>query len=245
MAVTVGILAESGQGKTNSVIVNPDGSIAIQDLIKGTLTNKGNYDGMDPMTTIIVNSDRKSLPFPNPEGNGWVTGKNVFWESDKENIKTLLKQANGVKSIKSIYIDTINGIMLDKEMNDIKKKSYDKWADLAQEIYELISFCNAELRPDIIVYFSGHVTLFTDTDGNESRCLVTNGRKLEKIRIETKLPIVLFASVSKGAGGRHEYKFETQANRSTGKSPLGMFEDFIIPNSLMLVERKIRKYYNI
>ena len=84
MAVTVGILAESGQGKTNSVIVNPDGSIAIQDLIKGTLTNKGKYDGMDPMTTIIVNSDRKNLPFPNPEGNGWVTGKNVFWEVIKK-----------------------------------------------------------------------------------------------------------------------------------------------------------------
>ena len=242
MAVAVGILAESGQGKTTSIVVNPDGSIALAGLLDGS----GNgYLGMNPKSTIIINSDRKQLPFPKPEINGWVKGKNVFWESGLDKIKPLLLNANKYESIKSIYIDTINGIMLDKEMHDIKKKSFDKWADLAQDIYELINFCNNELRPDIIVYLSGHVSIYTDVDGNESKCLVTNGRKLEKIRLETKLPIVLFSSVTKGLQGKHEYKFETQANRSTAKTPLGMFTEFQIPNSLKLVDDTIRNYYGI
>lgn len=120
-----------------------------------------------------------------------------------------------------------------------------KWADLAYDIYELISFCNTELRSDIIVYLSGHVTVFTDVDGNEAKCLVTNGRKLEKIKLESKLPIVLFTSVTKGPKGQNTYQFETQSNRSTAKSPIMMFNDFIIPNSLKLVDDTIRSYYGI
>jgi hypothetical protein len=242
MAVAVGIFSESGKGKTTSIIVNPDGSIAIDGLLDGS--GKG-YLGMDPKSTVIINADKKQLPFPNLEQNGWVLGKNVFWESDASKIKALLIKANGYEHIKSIYIDTINSIMLDKEMNDIKKKSYDKWADLAQDIYELITFCNSELRKDIIVYLGGHVTIYTDVDGNESKCLVTNGKKLEKIRLETKLTTVLYSSVLKGTDGNNQYRFETQENRSTAKSPLGMFKDFLIPNSLRLVDDTVRKYYKI
>ncbi len=191
MAITVGILSESGQGKTSSLIVNPDGNIDLEGLINGA---KENYEGMDPASTIVINADRKALPFPKPEQNGWIKDKNIFWESNAGAIKELLLKANKYPNFKAIYIDTVNGIMIDREMNDLKRKTYDKWVDLAQEIYELITFCNNELRPDIVVYLSGHVTVFTDTDGNESKCLITNGRKLEKIRLESKLPIVLFAS---------------------------------------------------
>ena len=91
----------------------------------------------------------------------------------------------------------------------------------------------------------GHVALYTDIDGNESKCLVTNGKKLEKIKLESKLPIVLFGKVDRGLNGDNKFYFETQANRSTAKSPLGMFTDFQIPNSLKLVDDTIREYYDI
>ena len=70
-------------------------------------------------------------------------------------------------------------------------------------------------------------------------------KKLEKIKLESKLPIVLFGSVEKGLQGDNNYFFETQANRSTGKTPLGMFNDFKIANSLKLVDDTIRNYYQI
>ena len=232
MAKTVGILGPSGMGKTTSIVINPDGSY-----------NPEDYKGMNPKSTVIINSDRKDLPFPGD--SNWVEGGNVFIMSEKKQIEDKLKELNNIPQVKSIYIDTMNGIMLDKEMNDIKKKTHDKWADLAQEIYSLVVFCNVELRPDIIVYLAGHTTLFTDVDGEETKCMVTNGKKLEKIKIESKLTIVLFTSMTRGLRGANTYEFETQANRSTAKSPIRMFKDFLIPNSLKLVDDTIRAYYRI
>jgi len=230
MAVTVGLFGESGQGKSTSVVVNQDGKY-----------NPNEYQGMDPECTIIINSDKKYLPF----GGEWIKGKNVFWEDDVETIKKILLAASKSDKIRSIYIDTINGIMLAKEMRDIRRGGYDKWTDLAQQIFDLIYFCNDEVAENKIVYLSGHVGMYTDSDGNESKGLLTNGRKLEKIKIETKLPIVLFSKVVTTAEGNREYKFETQANRSSAKSPIGMFDEVLIPNSLKFVDEQIRKYYNL
>lgn len=242
MAITVGILQQSGGGKSTSIVINPDGKY-----------DPKNYKGMNPETTVIINCDKKRLPFPSKD---WIEGQNVFTTSNIDTIlgkgidaKTpndygLLQKIGAGTKIKAVIIDTINGIMVDKEMLESKKLTFDKWMDLAKEVYEIISVANT-LREDLIIYFMGHVSLFTDVDGNESKCLVTNGRKLEKIRLESKLPIVLFGCVDKGINGDNSYYFETQANRSTGKTPLGMFDDFKIPNSLKLVDNKIRDYYKI
>jgi hypothetical protein len=230
MAITVGIFQQSGGGKSTSIVINPDGTYNLQD-----------YQGMDPKTTVIINSDRKKLPF---KGEEWVEGSNVFVTSNSEQIKTYLDKINKGSKIKAAIIDTVNGIMVDKEMLESKKLSYDKWMDLAKDIYELVSICN-NLREDLVIYFMGHVTLYTDVDGNESKCLITNGKKLEKIKLESKFPVVLFGAVERGTNGDNKYFFETQANRSTGKTPLGMFDEFKIPNSLKLVDDTVRKYYNI
>ena len=230
MAITVGIFQQSGGGKSASIVINPDGSY-----------NPEDYQGMNPETTVIINSDTKKLPF---KSDSWVEGVNLFTTSDTYKIKTLLEKIGAGTKIKSVVIDTINGIMVDKEMLDSKKSSFDKWADLAKNIYELITVANG-IREDLIVYFTGHVTIYTDVDGNESKCLITNGRKLEKIKLESKLPIVLFGNVERGINGENKYWFETQANRSTAKTPMGMFSSFKIPNSLKLVDDTIRQYYGL
>lgn len=230
MAITVGIFQMSGGGKTTSIVINPDG-----------IYNPSDYKGMNPETTVLINADKKRIPF-RPEN--WIEGKNYFQTSNSEEILGILNGVNKGTKIKSIIIDTINGVMVDKEMLESKKLTFDKWADLAKDIYEMISVANG-LRNDLIVYFMGHVSLYTDVDGNESKCLVTNGRKLEKIKLESKLPIVLFGTVDRGSEGNNKYYFETQANRSTGKTPLGMFSEFKIPNSLKLVDDTIRQYYGI
>lgn len=230
MAITVGVFNQSGGGKSTSIVINPDGTY-----------NPSEYKGMDPDTTVVINSDMKRLPFKSEK---WIEGTNVFTNSDINYIKDLLKRIGSGTKIKAVVIDTINGVMVDKEMLESKKLSFDKWADLAKDIYEIVSIANG-LRDDLVIYFTGHVTLYTDVDGNESKCLITNGRKLEKIKLESKLPIVLFGTVERGSNGNNKYYFETQSNRSTAKSPLGMFDEFKIPNSLSLVDSKIREYYDI
>lgn len=251
MAITAGIFQISGGGKSTSIIVNPDGKCVY--LPKSDPNYTDVYDGMNPETTVIINADKKRLPFPSQD---WVEGVNMFTVSsipaisgkgiEAKELKDfgLLQKINSGTKIKAVIIDTINGVMVDKEMLESKKLSFDKWMDLAKDIYEIITIANS-LRDDLVIYLMGHVTLFTDVDGNESKCLVTNGKKLEKIKLESKLPIVLFGSVERGFNGDNKYYFETQSNRSTAKTPMGMFSDFKIPNSLKLVDDTIRAYYKI
>lgn len=118
-----------------------------------------------------------------------------------------------------------------------------KWYDLAKEFYALTVKANS-MREDLVIYLFGHVGLMTDVDGNEKKNLLTNGKKLEKIQLVTKVSVVLTTNVT-GMGGDNEYVFETQKNRSVSKSPIGMFKDFTIPNSLRLVDDKVREYYGI
>ena len=91
----------SGGGKTTSLVINPDGTY-----------NPSDYQGMNPETTVVFNSDRKRLPF---KLNGWIEGTNVFTTSNTEKIKEILQKINAGTKIKAVFIDTINGVMVDKE----------------------------------------------------------------------------------------------------------------------------------
>ena len=53
MAKIVAILGQSGDGKTTSTVINPDGSFNLED-----------YQGMNPKSHFIMNLDRKDLPIP-------------------------------------------------------------------------------------------------------------------------------------------------------------------------------------
>jgi len=241
MGISVGILGISGTGKSTCLAINPDGTYAPKKLPDGQW-DMSEYKGMDPETTLWINCDKKPPSFPRPI---FPVGKSQILTSDSDVVLAILEKVHKGEKIKSVVIDTVNAIMNDKEMLEFKKATYDKWMDLARDIYTLISFVNHEMRPDVIVYFVGHVTLYTDVDGNESKCLLTNGRKLERIKLESKMTNVLFTTVDRGSDGEHKYYFETQANRSTGKTALLMFNDFRIPNSLSLVDKTMREYYNI
>lgn len=228
MAITVGVFGQSGSGKTTSLVINKEGK----------------YDpkAIDFASTVLIHSDKKELSF---KVDGLEEGKNLFSTADSDEIIKMLKGISDKgPNIKRVVIDTINNIMVEKEMLERRKLNFDQWMDLARDIFALITVSNT-LRKDLIVYLLGHVTNFTDVDGNESKCLITNGRKLEKIKLESKLPVVLMTGVERKSEGKNEYYFETQANRSTAKSPIGMFNEFKIPNSLSLVDETIRNYYRI
>lgn len=237
MAKTVMILGPSGDGKSTSFIVNNNGDIDLN-----------NYEGIEAASTVIFNADGKELPFPSAKF-GWKEGVNLYTSTFDVPLtadlieKYLIKINKGTK-IKRVIIDTINGSLNDKEMLETKKMTYDKWADLAKDYYRLIVKVNS-MRDDLVIYILGHTVLSTQQDGTELRHLVTNGRKLEKIHLETKIPIVLHTEVENGAAGDNTYFFQTQKNKSSAKSPVGMFNEFLIPNSLKLVDDTIREYYGI
>lgn len=87
--------------------------------------------------------------------------------------------------------------------------------------------------------------LQTQQDTTEKMVFSVIGKKLTRVQPEGFYPIVLMTRVEYGDEGDNKYYFQTKANHSSAKTPLGMFDKFEIPNSLKLVDEAVRKYYNI
>lgn len=122
MAVIVAILGSSGDGKTTSTVINPDGTFDLD-----------NYQGMDPKSHFILNLDRKTLPFP---AGMWGTEQHNYAETSdftcpknapasQWGIKQWLEYVAKQENIKSISIDTVNIYLAMKEFNDRKKMTFD------------------------------------------------------------------------------------------------------------------------
>lgn len=232
MGKIVAILGSSGDGKTTSTIINPDGSFDLE-----------HYQGMNPESHLIINLDRKTLPFP---AGMWDEEHHNYAEPETfQDLKKCLEYAAKLDKIKSISIDTINIYLAMKEFNDRKKNTYDQWKDIANDIIELNIICNTILREDQIAYIMGHTMLQTQADGTEKMVFSVIGKKLTKTQPEGFYSMVLMTRVEYGDDGNNKYYFQTKANHNSAKTPLGMFKDFEIPNSLKLVDNTIREYYKI
>ena len=113
MAKIVAILGSSGDGKTTSTIINPDGTFDFD-----------NYQGMNPESHFIMNLDRKSLPFP---AGMWCTeNKNYYEPKDFKEIRMMIEWCAKQPNIKSVAIDTVNIYLAMKEFNDRKKMTFDQ-----------------------------------------------------------------------------------------------------------------------
>lgn len=112
MATIIAVLGASGDGKTTSTIINPDGTFDFN-----------NYQGMDPKSHFIINLDRKTLPFP---GGMWGTEQKNYIEPDSfDGIRKALAYCAKTPEIKSVAIDTVNIWLAMKEFNDRKKMNFD------------------------------------------------------------------------------------------------------------------------
>ena len=208
------IMGESGSGKTTSL------------------------RNLDPKTTFIIDSDKKGLSW-----KGWRDGfsgdKKNYLKTDFPSVALQALQKvdkdKSYKHIKTIVVDTINGLMVADEMRRSKEKGYDKWQDLAQSIYDLVDYA-LTVRDDLTVVFIAHTQTDHDENGYMWTRIKTSGRKLDKIVLESKFSTVLLAKCVDG-----EYKFETQSNFSTAKSPMGALEKEV-PNDLAAVLEALKEY---
>lgn len=213
MSNVICIAGESGSGKTTSM------------------------RNLDPKTTLYIDCDKKGLSW-----KGW---RKQYSEANKNYIKTdfasvveqaLRKADSDWKHIKVVVIDTINGLMIADEMRRSKEKGYDKWMDLAACVWDLV--CHSyELRDDLTVIFTAHTQTDHDEGGYIFTRIKTSGKKLDKICLESKFTTVL---ISKCVDGK--YKFETHANNSTAKSPLGAFEEDEIDNDIVEVIKTLEEF---
>lgn len=215
MANIIGIMGESGAGKTTSM------------------------RNLDPATTYYIDCDKKGLSW-----RGWKKqynseNKNYYQTDVQEEVLHIMKGINSKRpNIKTVVIDTLNGIMVADEMRRMKERGYDKWVDLAFSVYSIIDYA-LTMRQDLTVVFVCHSQTVRDDNGYNFTHIKTNGQKLQKIGLETKMPILLHAKCLDG-----QYVFETQANFSTAKTPLGLFEEKTIPNDIAAVIKAIEDFEN-
>ena len=197
------IIGTSGSGKTTSL------------------------EKLDPKQTFYIDADGKGLSW-----KGWrkqynKENKNYFQCDVPEQIFSLMQTIDEKqKQIKFLVIDTLNGCMVADEMRRSKEKVYDKWVDLAQSVYNIVDYSN-KMRDDLTVILIGH----TQTSDDGFTCMLTNGRKLNKICLESKMTTVLLSRINDNG----EYVFETRAKNSTAKTPRGAFDKDEIPNDITLV----------
>ena len=92
-------------------------------------------------------------------------------------------------------------------------------------------------RDDLTIIFVAHTQTDHDEAGYMFIRIKTSGKKLNKICLESKFTTVLLSKCVDGA-----YKFETQANNSTAKSPMGAFEQLEIDNDIVEVMKALEEF---
>ncbi len=192
---------------------------------------------LDPKSTYIIDADRKGLSWKGWKSQYNKESKNYIQTSDVNKIIAIIAGIHEkAPHIKVIIVDTINTIMVDDEMKRMNEKGYDKWQDMAQSVWVVVS--NAHLyRDDLTIIFMAHTQTERDDSGFMFTRIKTSGKKLDKIVLESKFTTVLIAKCVNG-----KYIFETQSKNSTAKSPMGCFEEFEIGNDLKKVIEKMEEY---
>ena len=213
MALCLLVYGESGAGKTTST------------------------RNLDSTRTMYIDADRKGLNWKGWKKEYNTENKNYIQTSKVAAIEQIYQRMQGEWADKydNLVIDGLSTIMVDDEMARAKERGYDKFVDLAQCIWNIISEAHM-LRDNLNVIFIGHAETIRDDSGVTWTHIKTGGRKLDKIVLESKFSTVLWAKAIDG-----EYIFETQADHSTAKSPMGCFEKRI-PNDLKIVIEKLREY---
>ena len=215
MSKVIGIMGESGSGKTTSM------------------------RNLDPKSTFYIDCDKKGLSW-----KGWRSqydfNKLNYQATDLVGTVQLLLQKisteEKMKHIKVVVIDTLNGLMVADEVRRMKEKGYDKWQDLAQCVWQLLDSLYS-YRDDLTIIVLCHSQTQKEDDGYTFTRIKTSGKKLDKLNVESKLTTVLYAMCKDG-----NYVFKTHADNSTAKTPLGAFEEDEIENDIVKVLDALKEY---
>lgn len=205
---------------------------------------------LDPSQTAIINIMGKPLPFrgwkkdyqtidpENKTGNYYVTQKS-------DQIVGMMKHISEEREdIKVIVIDDFQYLMSTEFMNRATEKGWDKFNEIGQHAWNVV-YQAGNLREDLKVIFLAHDDT-VEEDYKIKRKIKTIGKMLDdKVTLEGLFTVVLFSKVlTPDDEEEPKFRFLTKPDGTApAKSPMGMFEEKLIPNNLKLVVDKIEAYY--
>jgi hypothetical protein len=191
---------------------------------------------LEPARTLLIQTIRKPLPF---RSAGWKVKASM--KADGNIIQTdsaeIIERAMRTLTQEVVVIDDFQYMLANEFMRRSDEKGFDKFTDIGRHAWDVLNAATA-LADDRRVYILCH----TATDDLGRTKMKTIGKLLdEKITPEGMVTICLRTVVRDGS-----YFFSTQNSGSdTTKSPMGMFEDLLIPNDLAAVDTAIADYYGI
>ena len=197
---------------------------------------------LPPKETFYIDCDKKGLNWKGWRKQYSVENKNYFATDSFSSCKSLMDKVDkseNFKHIKYLVIDTINGMMVAEEMRILAMQGGDKrsaWTDLASNGWDIINKALA-LRDNLTVIILCHSETISDDNGIVKTRIKTNGRKLEKLVLESKMTTVVWAVRQDG-----KYKFILSADGSTCKVPMNAFTVDEIDNDIMLVIKALEDY---
>lgn len=218
MAKVIGVMGESGSGKTTAM------------------------RNLDPKITFYIDADKKGLNWKGWKDQYNGQKKNYIRSDDfmkVDNTLSCIDKNKEYSHIKYVVIDTLNGMMVAEEMRILAMQSGDKrsaWSDLAQNGWALINKA-LEMREDLTVIILCHSETISDDNGIIRTRIKTNGRKLEKLVLESKMTTVIWAIRQDG-----NYKFILSADGSTCKVPLGAFDGAETDNDIVKIIDALKDY---
>jgi len=231
MSALIGIVGESGTGKSTSI--NGNEILGIK--------------GLNPKNNVIINVANKPLPF-----KGW---KKIYTEfqgaegnhlvsNDANKIVKALKFIDKERpEITSVVIDDFQFVVGFEFMRKALEKGYDKFSSMSKHLFDITEIAR-NLRDDLNIFILTH-SEETQKDFETIRKMKTFGKMFDQnITLEGLFTVVLYTHTEwDDKEQKGNYYFIT--NRTAGypaKSPVGMFENIIIPNDLGYVAEKVNEY---
>jgi hypothetical protein len=190
------------------------------------------FRNLDPTKTLLIQAIKKPLPF---KADGWgyfdpaTKSGNMFATDHAATIVELMQKTKR----KIIVLDDFQYILANELMRKWRETGYGKFSEIGFNGWNLINVA-ATLAEDVHVYITAHT--MTGDDGLTK--IKTPGKLLETYSIEGMFSIVLRTAIRDG-----EYFFATKnSGNDTVKSPMGMFDEELIPNDLVIVDEAIKKF---
>lgn len=217
MSTAVMIIGESGTGKSTSL------------------------RNLDPAQTLLIQAVRKPLPFrskewkpatkENPQGSIFVSDQSAII------VAAMQRTTRDIIVLDDFQYVMANEFMRRVTDNETGNGAFAKYNEIARSAWDILTAASS-LADTKRVYLLSH----TSTDEFGKTKIKTIGKLLdEKIVMEGLVSIVLRTAVV-----NDQYLFRTRNNGSdTVKSPIGLFDDEMIPNDLAAVDAAISEFYGI
>jgi hypothetical protein len=197
---------------------------------------------LDESTTLLVKPNRKELPFRGGAVKYSTEKGNVVNCSTFPDLGNILLKVNEGTKFKTVVVEDFTHYLTNRVMNDAKITGFQKWTDLAVDVFKNLIKIEEKLREDLNVIVIGHTERNTDVNGNSVITLQTAGKLMDnQIKIPSYFTYVLHTEVSE-KNGKMDYSFLTNSDGTRlAKSPEGCL-DTHEPNDYKVILDKIAKY---